>query len=72
MNFVKNSMIQTEIQTELDILHQSLSKKEEQVEISNLFASNVETPLDVATRYIACLDEKKSSINKSKIKCRRN
>lgn len=64
MKFIKNSMIQTEIQSELDGLHQDLSKHEEQVKISNLFASNIETPLDVATRYIACLDEKKTSINK--------
>lgn len=68
MKFVKNSMIQSEIQIELSLLNEDLSKEEKQVEISNLLVSNLKTPIDIANKYIICLDEKKNSINKQQKK----
>ena len=66
LEFINKSMYQIEINEELSSCIIEIEKQQKSLEIMESNINKLNTPLEVSNRYIKCLEERKTSINKKR------
>jgi superfamily II RNA helicase len=66
LDFVQRSMIQEDIDRDLEEQWKNISELEKELDILNVTLDSVRTPRSVLTRYNECVNQKKTAINKKK------
>ena len=66
LDFVQRSMIQEDIDRDLEEQWKNISELEKELDILNTTLDSVRTPRDILTRYNECVNQRKTAINKKK------